>query len=239
VPVVIDWLHVLAVSTWIGGLFTIGMLFPRAVGAASKGEAGDELSIAATRFSHIAICCTALFLATGWLNARLQVASLAPLLSTWYGRTLLIKLWLLALALFAAARNRYWLLPRLVRDPGATATPSEARLEQTGDLRATRASRHACPDVQERFLRAVRLEWVLAVGILACSALLTQLQPARHIRRHEHREPHPVHRPTGATPELAVARPAMRAISLPPTMASALGGAVVHRRSPGRMSHHE
>ena len=50
-------------------------------------------------------------------------------------------------------------------------------------------------EIRCQFFRFVRLEWTIVVAALACTALLTQLPPARHIRRHEHREQHAVHKP--------------------------------------------
>jgi hypothetical protein len=50
-------------------------------------------------------------------------------------------------------------------------------------------------EIRRQFFRFVRLEWIIVVAALACTALLTQLPPARHIRRHEHRERHAVHQP--------------------------------------------
>jgi hypothetical protein len=49
--------------------------------------------------------------------------------------------------------------------------------------------------IRRQFFRFVRLEWMIVVAALACTALLTQLPPARHIRRHEHREQHALHQP--------------------------------------------
>jgi hypothetical protein len=41
-----------------------------------------------------------------------------------------------------------------------------------------------------RFSSVVRLEWIIVMIVLACSALLTQLPPARHVRHIEHLKPH-------------------------------------------------
>ena len=193
-PVVIDWLHLLAISTWIGGLFTLGFVLPSSVASPGKGETVRGLASIAARFSRMAACCMADFLVTGWYNAWLQVASLPPLLNTSYGWTLLAKLSLLLLVLTIAAVNRYYFLHHFEHHPGARDWPLFRAIGRIAGTLAT-GKQHGDPgNMRHQFLRVVRLEWIVAVGMLACAALLTQLPPARHIRRHEHREQHAIHR---------------------------------------------
>jgi len=194
-PVLVDWLHLLATSTWIGGLFTLGFVLHAAVQSAGTGETPHGLASAASRFSRIAGWSVAFFIATGLYNAWLHVASPSPLLTTPYGWTLTAKLSLLLLALLLASLNRYYLLPLLGDHPAKPARRLLSALGRLADARRIGRGRWGEEKIRARFFGAVRLEWVVAVGMLACSALLTQLPPARHIRRHEHREQHAAHRP--------------------------------------------
>ena len=206
-PVLIDWLHLLAISIWIGGLFILGFVLPTSVAPPGKGETVRGLASLAARFSRMAAWCTAVFLVTGWYNAWLQVASLSPLLSTSYGWTLLAKLSLLSLVLMIAAVNRYYFLPQLDHHPGARDRPLFRVFVRFAGKLAT-GKQHGDPgDMRHQFLKVVRLEWIVAVGMLACAALLTQLPPGRHIRRHEHREQHAVHQSARReiTPQWALA----------------------------------
>ena len=194
-PVLIDWLHLLAVSTWIGGLFTLGFVLHHSLLSPDKAEPTQSLASIAGRFSTMAACCVAVFLPAGLYNAWLQVTSLSPLVSTSYGWTLLAKLSLVGLVLMIAALNRYYFVPLLGRRPG---THDWLMFRMIGRL-ANSPMMEMKPRDDERnryqFFRSVRLEWIIVVGALACTALLTQLPPARHIRSHQHREQHAIPRP--------------------------------------------
>ena len=90
-PVAIDWLHLVALAPWVGGVAGLA-LHPRA-----------EL---VPRFSKLAITSVLLLAATGTYSALQHIPSWAGLLSTGYGRSLLWKLGLLVPVLGLAAYNR-------------------------------------------------------------------------------------------------------------------------------------
>ena len=203
-PVLIDWLHLLAVSMWIGGLFTLGFVLHHSFSPSGEETQTAELASIAARFSRMAACCVAVFLPAGLYNAWLQVTSFSPLVSTSYGWTLLAKLSLVGLVLMIAGLNRYYFVTLL----GGYGSDTHDRLIFRTIARLAGGSPvEAKPrdDQKNRrqFFRFVRLEWIIVVAALACTALLTQLPPARHIRRHEHREQHAVHqRGQGTTIEM-------------------------------------
>src|SRR5574337_1506893 len=170
-PVLIDWLHLLAVSIWIGGLLVMGFVLRAALIPTDNEEAAPGFALIARRFSTLATVCVVGLLTTGLFHPRLRLMSFSTLFWIPYGWTLLVKLSLVLLMLLLAALNRSYLLPRLSRG-----SDGRARLLVT---------------------TIGRLEWFLAVLVLISSAWLAQLTPARHIPRAEHREPHAAHRQTG------------------------------------------
>ncbi len=186
VPVLVDWVHLIAISIWIGGLFTFGFVLKRSLAASGTEEMVRALSSIARLFSRIAAGCVAVFLLTGLYSTWLQVGAFSPLVNSPYGWTLLVKLAVVALILMIAAVNRLYFLTQL--GPGAThhgqlvfrtirrvgSHPRAAN--ETGDDRR----------IRYRFSRFVRLEWIMVMITLACSALLTQLMPARHVHHLEH-----------------------------------------------------
>lgn len=186
VPVLVDWVHLIAISIWIGGLFTFGFILKRSLAAPGMEEMVRTLSSIARLFSRIAAGCVAVFLATGLYSSWLQVGSLSSLIAGPYGWTLLVKLALVALILTIAAVNRFYFLTQLrpsaaVQGHPVFRTSPQYRgisqpVNETGDDRRTRY----------RFAQFVRLEWMMVMVTLACSALLTQLMPARHVRHLEH-----------------------------------------------------
>jgi copper resistance protein D len=197
VPVLVDWIHLIAISIWIGGLFTFGFVLKRSLAAPGTEEMVRALSSIARLFSRIAAACVAVFLLTGLYSTWLQVGALSPLVTSPYGWTLLVKLAVVALILTIAAVNRLYFLTRL--GPGATTHGQSVfrTIRRVGDN--PRAANETGDDrrIRYRFSRYVRLEWIMVMIALACSALLTQLMPARHVghlehlKRHQHSGSHP------------------------------------------------
>lgn len=105
--VVADFVHLLAVGVWLGGLASMLVL------------GGVHHERAARRFSAVAAWSVALIIATGWFAAWRQLRTLDHLTTTEYGRTLIVKLALVGvlLALGAVSRRtvRRWSHGRLAR----------------------------------------------------------------------------------------------------------------------------
>jgi len=178
-----------------GGLFTLGFVLHPSLTPPGKEEPTQSLASIAGRFSTMAACCVAVFLPAGLYNAWLQVTSLSPLVSTSYGWTLLAKLSLVGLVLMTSGVNRYYFVP-LLRYPFGTHDRLIFRtIARFAGGPPVGMKRRDDQKIRRQFFRFIRLEWIIVVGALACTALLTQLPPARHIRRHEHREEHAVHQP--------------------------------------------
>lgn len=106
-------LHVLTVSFWIGALWPLLRVI-----AAAPQDAPRVLS----RFSTFAVPNVAMLVLSGLTVAVLQVREFAALVSTDYGRMLLIKLALVAGLMALAAYNRQRLLGRLKMGPDRTLT---------------------------------------------------------------------------------------------------------------------
>lgn len=91
VAVAADWLHLVALAPWVGGL----------AGFAAGGTRPDLVP----RFSRVAILSVLLLAATGVYSAGLHVPSWQALWTTYYGKALLWKLLLLAPTLALGAYN--------------------------------------------------------------------------------------------------------------------------------------
>jgi copper transport protein len=131
---------------------------------ASGGEPGDPSVLAGTitlveRFSTMAGISIALVLVAGTLLAIAEVGSVANLFETGYGQTLLVKIALVGLLIVVAGYNRFLLVPWL--------TASEANVKSRGLLAGWR-----------RLLATIRVEAVIAVVILAVTAVLANGVPS-------------------------------------------------------------
>jgi putative copper export protein len=115
----------------------------------------------------------------GAYNASGHVHSSALLIGTDYGRVLIVK-WALLLPMLAlGAVNRYGLLPLLWAYTGRIKKDFLTRkvTEWMKPLFRHRTSL----DLERRFLRLVMIEAILGLGVLACSAYMTQLSPPHQI----------------------------------------------------------
>jgi copper transport protein len=149
VAVALDALHVLAASTWLGGLATLVIVGLRAA-VALPAPAGRAAGALVNAFSPVALLSGTLVVLTGSAQAVLQLGSLAELTGSTYGRVLLIKLALVLLALGAGAFNWRRVRPRFERE------------DATAMLR-----------------RSGRVELAVALGILLVTAILVAVPTPR------------------------------------------------------------
>ena len=134
--------HMLAVGIWVGGLVWLLL--------ALRPDNEFDRVAAIRRFSRLAGYALGVVLLTGFLRAFNEIGSVRELLSTSYGRALLVKVALVVVIVGLGGLNRYRLVPAL-----------EAGAKAIQGLR-----------------RAVRGEVVVAMGILAATAVLAGLAPA-------------------------------------------------------------
>ena len=107
--VVISSLHLIAASVWVGGLVYFGALYLPLV----HRVAPDSVRPAALRFSRLALISVVVLVLTGIAQSYLYLGSPVALVKSGYGRTLLVKLIILAPLLLLAAINRWRIVPRL------------------------------------------------------------------------------------------------------------------------------
>jgi putative copper export protein len=131
------YFHVGGAGLWLGGLIlliAVGLPALRADpgGPASPGEKGRTLPALArlvNAFSRIALVSVALVVLTGAINAWIQVGALGNLFSSPYGRTLLVKLTLVAGAFLLGFYNWRKVRPALSARPDASALRIPAMVE--------------------------------------------------------------------------------------------------------------
>src|SRR5262249_9170244 len=105
-----DWLHVLSGSIWIRGLVGVVVLW------ASPPAAGRVagLTVVVPRFSAVAFASVLVLLGSGIAETVIHLPAVQALWETSYGKVIMIKIGLLALASALAAGNLLRSKPRLV-----------------------------------------------------------------------------------------------------------------------------
>ncbi len=150
VSLLLDWVHLVSGSVWIGGL--VGLLVVWASLPAARRTAG--LVVCVPRFSNVALVSTLVLLGSGIGATVLHLPVIQALWETSYGKTIVAKIGILAAAVLLASGNLLRTKPRL------SSTTVEV---STGAARLLR--------------RLVSGEAVLVAGAIFAAALLSSLAP--------------------------------------------------------------
>jgi copper transport protein len=100
--ILIDWLHIVGATAWVGGLIALAAFLPATRGASDSGAMLGRL---VRHFGRFAVVASMLVLLSGVLQGALEVGSWVALVSTLYGQLLMLKAGLLVAMLLLAARN--------------------------------------------------------------------------------------------------------------------------------------
>ena len=121
-----NFVHVAAMSTWVGGVAALLLAVPAATRRLEPVERSSLLAGAVARFSTLALFAVTALVASGIAQAIPELESLSDFIHTAFGRALLVKIGLLLLLLALGAWNRVRARPELARlaerrePPGAT-----------------------------------------------------------------------------------------------------------------------
>ena len=154
----IDFAHLVASGLWAGALPALAILLRRAA-RADGADARPYAVLATQRFSRWALVTVLILAASGVATAVTHVRDVAGLVGTTYGRLLVLKLFLFALALGFAAWNRRRWVPAVGKDATTIGRPAMLRLAS-----------------------AVTAEALLVTGVIGIVAALAVTPPARHVQ---------------------------------------------------------
>jgi copper resistance protein D len=150
-----DVLHLVAAAAWVGALIPLALV----IGAALARRDAPSIAIAGEvvrRFSPLGVVSVGALAATGLVNTWAIVGNLSALVSTAYGRLLLVKIALFLAMVSLAGINRLRLTPRL-----------QQKLDPTG-----------AADSLHRIGANAFIEAALGLGVVAIVGLLGTMSPA-------------------------------------------------------------
>jgi copper transport protein len=148
----LDWLHLVSGSVWLGGLLGLLVLWP----SLPAGRRVAALSVVVPRFSNVAFLSVAVLLGSGIWASVLHLPILSALWITSYGATILTKAILLAAAMLLGAVNLVRTKPRLA---------------------ASHARPELGPSAATLLRRVVSGEAILVTAALFAAAVLSSLAP--------------------------------------------------------------
>lgn len=154
-PILADWIHLIAVSVWVGSLvhFAISLYSSRDLPADKRTKL---TALLIPRFSNLAIVSVALLVITGVYTSLLHVSSFEALSGTIYGQTLLVKIVLVLPMLALGGVNLVMTTPQMKQAAEAGGNES----------------------LVTRFRRLIHSEITLGVVVFLTVAVLTTLPPA-------------------------------------------------------------
>ncbi len=196
--VLVDWLHLLAAALWIGGMMYIAAIYLPILKESLPLESVPSLLTTLSQFSPLAIVAVIIMSISGPFNATVHMTSWDQLLTTVYGRVLVVKVLLVGALLLMSAFHVGILRPRLARTykhylSSRTVTPLTIPTYGTADtgeepLEHAEASSQDRPTpvmAQEakqleaqvtrqaqRLTTVLRWEPLLGIAVLICTGLL-------------------------------------------------------------------
>lgn len=157
--IVVDWIHALVAAFWLGGALALTLVLPTALASLDEDTRRSALRAVMRRYSRIVTPLVALMIVSGFYNALNYFISPADL-GTTYGRTLGIKLLMIAPVLILGGWQHIALRPQLA-----------ARLESALAI-LPRLWRHAMERAVETG-KALRLKVWLMLALLGAVAWLS------------------------------------------------------------------
>ena len=202
--VMANWLHLLAASLWIGGMFYLAVVYLPVLKGKSLTQRTQALLTTLSSFSPLAITGVVLIAITGPFNATVHLTSLSQLVTTLYGRTLLIKIGCVGALLVTSAIHVWLLRPRLKKSfdlyqlslaKSTNDVQENKDLEETQDTQNTQGHQKEEYSISQdlhqlekdvtrqtqQLTKVLRWEPILGIIVLICTGLMNvfggSLQP--------------------------------------------------------------
>jgi len=155
VDVLADWLHLLAVSFWAGGVVVLALLVPALMTRYTPDQARVLLIHALERFSPMAMTCVLVLVAAGLFSASRRGVMLTDPFASTYGQWVARKAVLTVVAVGLGGVSRFVVLPQLRRG---------APTDHPGGI--------------SLFRRVITVEVGLVAAVMLFAAVLTQTPPS-------------------------------------------------------------
>jgi copper transport protein len=186
VAVFADWVHFMAVSAWVGGLFYFSAVLLFAINSNGRkvGEsaAAYHLSVMLPRFSLIATASLGIIGVTGLYMAWIHLHTLDSLFYTPYGNNLIIKLSAALPMVLLGAYHQVKLHKGIVlmASIGGSKKKDEGGSYNTSVPDAvSNTTGHAV----SKFGKTVKIESLIAIGVLFAASLLTITSPPSQMQQ--------------------------------------------------------
>ena len=177
----LDWLHLLAAALWVGGMMYISTTYLPVILRSPVAERARSLVITLPYYSPWAVAAVVLMAVTGPFNATFHLTAWNQLITTAYGRTLVVKILLVGALMLTSAIHVGLLRPRLKKE-FKKYTYVQGRVPSSAGAEPSRAAKLITQQVKlregrltigtRRLTGVLRWEPLLGVGVLICVGLM-------------------------------------------------------------------
>lgn len=154
--VVLDWLHLVFISVWVGEVVVAGLVTLARVGQASAHEQAD-MARYVRALSTTATFALGAIVVSGLFNAWRGLGGIGNLAGTAYGTALVVKLAFVAGAALLGGFSRFFVMP--------------------GVLATLRGGAHGPRRPERHFVFILRIETLALLGAVAAAAILSSTAP--------------------------------------------------------------
>jgi copper transport protein len=188
VAVFVDWLHFMAVSSWVGGLFYFSAVVLLAIKSEKAEQSAYHLSLIFPRFSLLATASLGIIGVTGVYMAWIHLHTLDSLFYTQYGNNLIIKLSAALPMILLGAYHQVKVHKNIVL-LATTGGPKKGSTSPSDTIN------NAVNNSVSKFGRTVKIESLIGIAVLFAASLLTITSPPSQM--HQQQE-------AGAMPEMGM-----------------------------------
>ncbi|WP_376796751.1 copper resistance protein CopC [Thermogemmatispora sp.] len=168
--IVLSWLSLLSQAVWLGGLAYLGyVLLPLLAGMEADHQA-EVLVTLTRRLTPLLLMAMAVLLVSQLFLAESVFSDLQALLTTAYGRTLLVRLGLTVLLLALSLFTLFRITPRLARQTLLLPVVD-------AEMPARRTRREALLQTERQLGRLLKGQSWVGMAILLCAALMSFFAP--------------------------------------------------------------
>jgi copper transport protein len=192
VAVSTDWIHVMAISIWLGGLFYISTILLYAIRTSSNDEYETttkeelvvrncySLAVMLPYFSIIAIICLGVIGISGLYMAWLQLQSIGTIFDSLYGNILIVKLCVIVPMILLGGYHQIKLHFVMVQvAQRGNKSQNQFEILPNFDQRNSKDvhNRKGQFDPFKRFSKTIKIESMIGILVLVVSAFLTITSP--------------------------------------------------------------
>jgi copper transport protein len=173
-----DWLHFMAVSAWVGGLFYFSAVLLFAIKSDNAGNTAYNLSLILPRFSLLATASLGIIGVTGVYMAWIQLHTLDSLFYTQYGINLIIKLSAALPMILLGAYHQVKVHKNIV-------LLASIGSKKKGSTSPSNTISNTANGTVSKFGKTVKIESLIGIAVLFAASLLTITSPPSQMHQQQ------------------------------------------------------